>query len=170
VRLAVAATIAVALLTAGFWVERKAVSCGAGLVDARLPYNLRADWFNGGFWLTDAEGWGVLAPPGEVELRNGQMLAVDRVARYTRMRGFVVEVATPSGGKVLISFDGSTGTPLRPRLLELKPKGLNELVERSSWISVDPGSCLYGRFGTARAFVAIGLLILIAAELRPNAQ
>ena len=52
-RLVVLISIVIALVVGGFLVEKQATSCGGGLVDSRLPYDLRADWFNGGFWLTD---------------------------------------------------------------------------------------------------------------------
>jgi len=167
VKLVVAVAIAVALLAAGFWVERRATSCGAGLVDTHLPYDLRADWFNGGFWLTDAEGWGVVAPPGDLELSSGAVLEVERIERYTRERGFVVEVTLASGDHALISFEGSTRATPRPRLVESSQlDGVYALREHSPWTAVDPGSCFYGRFGVVRALVATGLVGLVVVAWR----
>jgi hypothetical protein len=153
-----ALSIAVALLAAGFWVEHRASTCGAGVVQRALPHDLRADWFNGGFWLTDAEGWGVVAPPGDLELSSGEVLKLERIEGYTPERGFIAEVVLASGDLALITFEGSTRAPLRPRLVELSELGgLDALQDDPSWTSVDPGSCLYGRFGVARALVAAGL-------------
>ena len=167
-----ALAIAVALLAAaGFWVEQRASTCGAGVVQRDLPYDLRADWFNGGFWLTDAEGWGVVAPPGDLELSSGEVLKVERIEGYTLERGFIAEVVLASGELALITFEGSIRTPLRPRLLELsKLGGLDSAQDDPSWTSVDPGSCLYGRFGVARALVAAGLagLAIVAWRVRPR--
>lgn len=166
-----AVSIAVALLAAGFWVEQRASTCGAGVVQRALPHDLRADWFNGGFWLTDPEGWGVVAPPGDLELSSGEVLKVERIEGYTPERGFIAEVVLASGDRALITFEGSTRAPLRPRLVELSQLGgLDALQDDPSWASVDPGSCLYGRFGVARALVAAGLagLVVVAWRARPR--
>lgn len=153
------------IVLAGFWIENKATGCGAGLVDADFPHDLRVDWFNGGFWLTDREGWGVVAPPGEVKLSDGTTVGVERIERYTQEHGFVVEVALPSGQRALMSFEGATGSTLRPRLLESGQLD-DPLRNRSSWTEVDPGSCFYGRFGVARAVTVMSILLLIAVGLR----
>ncbi len=159
----VAAAIAIALLAAALWMERKATSCGAGLVETRLPHSLRAQWFNGGLWLTDAEGWGVIAPPGKLELSDGMVVQVDRIERYTQEHGFVVEVTLGSGAKALVSFAGTTGSPLRPKLVEPgQQDGTDVSRGASSWTSVGPSSCLYGRFGVARALIGAGILVLMS--------
>lgn len=162
-----AVLMAVALLAAGFWVEQRASVCGAGAVQRALPYDLRADWFNGGFWLTDADGWGVVAPPGDLELSNGEILDVERIEGYTPERGFVAEVALATGDRALITFEGSPPATPRPRLVESDQLG--HLQDDPSWTSVDPGSCLYGRFGVARALVAAGLagLAVVVWRRRP---
>jgi hypothetical protein len=171
VKVLVAVSMAVALLAAGFWVEQRASTCGAGVVQRALPHDLRADWFNGGFWLTDQKGWGVVAPPGDLELSSGEVIKVERIEGYTPERGFVAEVVLARGDRALITFEDSTRAPLRPRLVESsKLGGPDALEDDPSWRSVDPGSCLYGRFGVARALVAAGFagLAVVAWRARPR--
>ena len=163
-----AVLVALALLTAGFWVEQRASVCGAGVVQRALSHDLRADWFNGGFWLTDADGWGVVCATRRVlELSSGEVLNVERIEGYTPERGFVAEVVLANGDRALITFAGSTRGPLRARLVESSQLGdLDALRDDPSWVSVDPGSCLYGRFRVARALVAAALAGLAVVAWR----
>lgn len=166
-----AVSMAVALLAAGFWVEQRASTCGAGIVQRTLPHDLRAAWFNGGFWLTDAEGWGVVAPPGDLELSTGEVLKAERIEGYTPEWGLIAEVVLVGGDRVLITFAGSTHAPLRPRIVDSsQPRGLGALHGDSSWTSVSPGNCLYGRFGVARALVAAGFAGLAVVAWRAWAK
>lgn len=156
--------LAIVLLVLGVWVEMRAVSCGASCFDARLPHGLRADWFNGGFWLTDAEGWGVVTPPIRLELRDGVLLEVKRIEGYTREMGFVVEVLLTSGEHVLISFEDSTA--LSPKFFTRDSTAIDDFRSKPSWRRVDPGSCFYGRFSVARALIVTSFLALMVLAFR----
>lgn len=169
----VAATIAIAaLLAVGFFVEKRASLCGAGWLPSELPYGLRADWFNGRFWLIDAEGWGVIAPPVELEVGSDD-LPVRWLRRYTTEHGFIAEVALESGEVAYVAVDrpaGGSGI----RKTSLEPAALQQRVgsdlDSICWIDVRPASCFFGMFWGARALVAGGIVGSLLVALRSGRQ
>lgn len=166
-----AVSIAVALLAVGFWVEKRASTCGAGVVQRGLPYGLQADWFNGGVWLVDAEGWGVVAPPGDLNLSSGEVIEIERLEGYASKPDFIVEVILRGGDRALITFAGSTHALLRPHLVDSSQiGGVDALQDEPSWTSLDPRSCLYGRFAAARALIGAGLawVVVVGWRARPR--
>lgn len=166
----VPAVIAViALVMIGILVERRASLCGAGLLPASLPYGLQADWFNGTFWLTDAEGWGVIAPPVELEMSSEPELPVRWVHRYTTEHGFIAEVALESGEVAYIALERPAGLI---RMTRLTPETLQQRagtdVGSICWVDVRPRSCFFGMFWAARALVIAGLAGVLAVALRSS--
>jgi hypothetical protein len=153
-----ATLIALVAVLAG--IERLATPCGASWFQPALPYDLRAHWMKAVFWITDAEGWGVVAPPSVIDLPEGRVLHVKQIQRYTLGPELIVEVRLESGDLAWISFAGSTVGTLKKSVVELTP----EQVQRLQWVDkVDPG-CFYWKFVAWRvAAVAIaGVAVAIA--------
>lgn len=170
---AAAAVAILVFLLAGVFVERRASSCGAGWLPTNLPYGLHADWFNGTFWLTDSEGWGVIAPPVDLEVSGEADLPVRWMTRYTTDDGFVAEVALESGETTFVALERPTGSSIRKT--RLTPERLQQRVgaeiDGLRWVDVRPPSCFFGMFWPARALVAAGLaggvVVLLRSGKRP---
>jgi hypothetical protein len=165
------AAAAVALLTlvlAGFFVERRASLCGAGLLPTNLPYGLHADWFNGTFWLTDSEGWGVIAPPVELEVSGEADLPVRWMNRYTTEHGFIAEVALESGETTFVALERPVGSSIRKT--RLTPEALQQRagakIDGLCWVDVRPRSCFFGMFWAARVLVAAALAGVVVVAIR----
>lgn len=153
----VSTLVLVVLVIAAIWVERRAMICGAGFLSLPFPHGIQARWWNGGVWLTDKDGWGVVSPPGDLELRDGQVLRVERIEGYSLERGVIAEVSLENGDHALITFEGSTRGTSRPILVA--PPGsshVRAIQDDPSWRSVTPRSCFHGRFTAARVLVAAG--------------
>lgn len=148
-------------------IEEQAWSCGAGIFGRSLQYGIQPNWFNGTFWLEDSRGWGVVAPPGDVETASGETLDVDHVTRYTPEHGLLVELALASGNLVTISFAGSSESSLHKEVVRVADMlGAQALQADLRWIAVDPRNCFYGRFAVVRAVIGASLLVAIVALLR----
>ncbi len=142
--------------------------CGAGLFATELPYGIKADWFNGMFWLTDSEGWGVVAPPVEMNIGDESALRVQRVNRYAVGKNLLVEVMLESGEPALVSLEHGVGGAIHASLIEADAfrRQTGSDIEALPWVSVDPQSCLYGRAWVGRIIVSLGLLSALALALR----
>jgi len=163
-----AVIVAVTLALLGLFAERRATQCGGGLMEPDLPYGLRADWFNGRFWLTDSEGWGVIAPPVELEIKDDADLSVLWVRRYsTDLRGVVAEVELESGDLVLIAVDGP---PESIQVSRLEPGALRTRagsdIESIRWVDVRSGDCFFGMFWFLRILLVTGIAGAIVLALR----
>jgi hypothetical protein len=164
---AVGAILIFASLLVGAFIERRASLCGAGLFSTELPYGLKAEWFNGTFWLTDSDGWGVVAPPVDLDIGEESDLHVQRVNRYTIDHGFVIEVVLDSGESAFLSISASG--PEAIRISRLEPGALD--IKELPWTSVLPRSCFYGRVGVARVptvLVLLSGLLLLLRSRREN--
>lgn len=152
IRIGASIGLVIALVVSATFFERRAIACGEGIVGRSLPYGLRADWFNGGLWLTDAEGWAVVAPSWRLETKNGPALEVARIARITSDRELVIDVRLRSGERVHLSFAGSTSNArVVQRLLP------DQIPQDAVWDSVDGASCFYGHFWFLRCAAAAGI-------------
>jgi|GEM_PF-6169046 len=166
-----AAVVVVLLLLSGVLVERRACQCGGGILSTSLPDGFRADWFNGTFWLTDTDGWGVIAPPAELEVTGGTNLSVRRVRRYTVDRGLVAEVELASGDVTLVAVEGPADSISMSRLA---PEDLRRRADSDTrsirWLDVRPESCLFGLFWAVRAAFVVGIVGALGVALRSRTK
>ena len=162
-----AAIVAIAMLFSCALVERRACECGGGLLATRLPFGLQADWFNGTFWINDADDFGVIAPPVELQLSGGEELSVRRVRRYTEESGLIVEVELVSGDTALVDIVGA-GKSIR--ISRLAPEALRKRagtdVAALNWVDVRPESCFAGLYWVVRTMFAAGFVGALGVMLR----
>ncbi|HGY92293.1 MAG TPA: hypothetical protein ENK43_14075 [Planctomycetes bacterium] len=163
-----AVVVAITLAVLGLFAERRATQCGGGLMDPDLPYGLRADWFNGRFWLTDSEGWGVIAPPFELEIEGDAELSVRGVRRYlTDLRSVVAEVELKSGDLALIAVDRPHKST---RVSRLEPGALRTRagadMDSIHWIDVRSRNCFFGMFWFVRVLLVTGIVGMLVLALR----
>lgn len=119
------------------YVEKQAIECGDGIFQLDLPFGLKAEWFNGHFWLLDSEGWGIIGLPGEVALQDGDRIDLLRVSSYSA-----------SDRHMLLRVDLVGGRELE---LSLKKEDVHRAVVLSrakddsnqvgNWVRVRPEDC-----------------------------
>lgn len=161
---------AMGLVVLGALLEQRAAVCGAGLLATRLPYRLLGQSYNGQFWVGDAEGWGVVWPPGALHLMDGRTIESDRIEAYDATRGLRLLVRTAAGELVVMEVvkDGSSfGLTLDDPDRSGKDRAIQE---KGNWTYVGYERCLGGHSDHLRMVLLAGLLWLsfplISAWLR----
>lgn len=132
--------LAAAALLCAAWLEPQAYACGAGIVETRLPYDLRGFRMNGEFHLADREGSGVVFPRGVVATDRGP-IKVMTINGYRRAEPFFVGVTVWPERRAVLSIARSP-----EGVLEIRELGTDPFPDRSdaAWQRVDMEYCQYG--------------------------
>lgn len=166
----VLAIIAIAgFLVLGFLAEKRMSLCGAGVFPVHLPYDFRVDTVGGKFWLTNQDGWGVLATGAEYEI-GGLEISVEWLRRYTTEHGFVVEVELEDGETAYIELgppvEGSWAQRALLTPAELRKRAGADL-DSISWVGLHPMNCFGGAYRLVRFLIAAGLVGSLVIAFRP---
>ena len=153
-------------LVASVYVEFASRSCGAGLTPTTVGQSFRLKWFNGTPWLTDAEGWGVVAPPGTISLSSGSDLAVSRIVGYSIAAPTFVAAIAPTGQLSLLEI-AEGGGDRAVTIVQRPVDRLSQYAARADWVPLGPSDCCYGWFGRVKLVLLLaffGALVMFVSS------
>jgi hypothetical protein len=167
--------LALAVLLGIILNEDRARYCGASVLVPDLPFGIRPRWFDGAFWLEDADGWGLITPTAggissvfTFQSRDGESFGISGIVAYAHGRHMYVRVLT-NDQKIRYAIFNSPHPNRRTIVLLTLQEFLDEIgsaAEDLHWHSVSVSDCAYGRFGFIRLILFMLALALLAALVR----
>jgi len=150
----------VALVALSVLVEQRAAVCGFGVFPTRLPYGLLGQSYNGLFWVGDAEGSGIVWPPGVLQLADGRRIDADRIEAYDLARGLRLLVRTAAGEMVVVEVV-KDGTSFGLELADQgRSSGDRTAQAAVDWTYVQYDQCMGGHVDHLRLALLAGMLWL----------